>query len=313
MNKTTETNIILKLPGPKLTKKFIDFKKLHTVVNRQHAGIRKFLGKDSLSKKYHYDKDTKIELPTHAVFNSVRSLINDIEYLVPGYFTYYEINADQLLNPTINGVRTNKHLLTYYDKNFKDGRYYTSDRRHLSMLLDQVRQTCSEYGSIKAGKYSVTIDTTTSGFAKLGHYLVDRGCFANNGCNWHHKYRLAVVKNTFVMTLKKNKSIVGRCFGILGKRNTNFALTNFYFRGVGKGTLLHFFKRFCSDIKDTPLMFNESELVSEEEFIYVNNDSIGIGKSEKELLYRFEDQHIDYDPGIEFYNSEDYDENIFIY
>lgn len=207
-------------------------------VENAHKDIREIIGDISCLKSFDI-KDINLPLNCNNVW--LQAVLKQL----PAYLKTYEFTVEDLLLPKIakfKNISTTKHMKTYAKKVF--------DQFILPNVLYNIDMLASIYGNnkIPGGKYIVELRTDAMSFARLGHYGHDSTCFANDGQNWSHKYKIGIKENSFVILIHKDKEVVARCWGFVDIKKDIWHTLNHYCYQISSGTMQYLLERFFDRI-----------------------------------------------------------------
>lgn len=243
-------------------------------VSDEHADIRSFLGGESVSFDINIKNESGPADPEKAkdIIKQIKELIPNKEYLRhqdEGYVT-----DKQLLYPTIQwgshfGMKTSKCL----NRAFTDSNSYGEFGYQLipkektdkfNKLLSQLSKLWAKQKTT-AEKYTVKLDTSPQGFIMLGHYGPDvNSCFRMGGQREDDKFTLGELKNTYVVTISKDKCLA-RMWGFSNDKYDTFNVCNVYQKGMKEGNIIAALKGFFAKLTKV----NPSD-------IHLHEDSISI-------------------------------------
>jgi hypothetical protein len=257
-------------------------------VDSSHSQIRNILGGDKIVLTFELKNiQDKAE--------DCNQLLKEILLKIPYYLVTYGFSIDDLKYPIIkpynakNPVRTIKHILTYAEKN---------NSPNLEIIKKLTNKLGEEYAKAKTEnkKVAIVLSTTPQAFALLGHYGVDKdSCFGQRGVNSKHKFVLATVKNTFVITIRdidetgkypedefaeQDKCpILGRMWGFLDAKDRVLNICNYYgAKGFLSGNAIRILKKTAAKV-----------LMEEENKINLFNNMIE--KIDRDVIYHNYQKH----------------------
>lgn len=207
-------------------------------VELAHKDIRKYIGGESL------EKELDIQACSLPLDRKNPWLLSTLKR-IPAYLSEYNLSIDDILLPNIakyKNISTTKHMKTHVQKYVSS----TYDYYAKENAIYEIDTLATIYGQSKilGGKYSVLLKTDPMSFAKLGHYGHDSTCFANGGQNWHHKYKIALKYNSFVILIALNNSILARCWGFLDIKNDIWHTLNHYAYKISDATMQYVLSKF---------------------------------------------------------------------
>lgn len=251
-------------------------------VDKSHTNIRKILGGVRFEKAIKVEKDTEYPLDVLAC-----GYISELMYHLPNYLKHHNLKLSDLANRKLpSGMSVTKHIMEHA----KRTREAENRGCSTAVVNDYARSLASEYAKhiLKKGSYYICIDTSVNGFAKLGHYGCDAGsCFGNQGSNRHHKYRIALAKDSFVATISSNNFVdsnskhseaVARMWGTLVGKDA-VCLSNFYSKKINCGSAEKIVQNIFEELFKTKY---EVKTISQEEsahYIYINRNPKALFKS----------------------------------
>lgn len=192
----------------------------------------------------------------------------------------YESETALLLSMTVkNDLEKTIKNLKFFCKRDKKNDYM---RNQIRNLLSQLGHYCNK----KDIAYDVIVSCDPIDFLTLGENHCDYGsCFSDTGSNWKHKYRLACLKDSFVIKiLNENKVVVGRCWGFC--RKSQVCLSNKYYKNISFGVFENILRQTVKEVFGDFPIENKNKL-SKSKKIYVNNGNSMFSKKELKNYIRF--------------------------
>lgn len=198
----------------------------YDAVQEAHKDVRNVIGGTVLEKTIITKEDT---IPLDANDPWLAAVIKHM----PEYLKQYELTIADLVLPHIKkfkNIATTKHMRTYAVKNLHDDVFsYISSKTSAVNAIDTLA-TRFAANKIKNGKFIVRLRTDPMAFIMLGHYGHDTSCFANDGSNWMHKYKIGMKHHSYVMTIDNDaKKTIARCWGFYDPQNKHWNTLNHYF------------------------------------------------------------------------------------
>lgn len=173
----------------------VDLSEWFDWVEESHDEIRKLIG--GTTKLIEHKIEPK-KLVDKSMF-IVKPIISDLMCDFYEYIEEYQLSTDKLKEKTIDGVKTQKHFMTFVNKRYKEN----PDKRKMASKM------ASELGQVYALVYleeplDVLITTEPLAFMNLAHYGCDAySCFKSKIRERFtkrslYKFNLGTVKNSFV-------------------------------------------------------------------------------------------------------------------